>query len=220
MKRSRVLYLARHGELAIDEHRRFIGQMDIPLSARGREQARGLGQICCRFPIAQIYCSDLSRSRETAALIADDVAVPVIEHSGLREISLGLWEGCEMADIAKRYRSEFNRRGEDLEHYRPPGGESFADCRLRVLAALEDILTGSSRDILIAGHAGVNRVILCHALGIPLANVFRIGQTYGCLNILECRAAGYCVKLLNFTSPEAKVSHERSAVEAEPVTVI
>jgi probable phosphoglycerate mutase len=125
-----------------------------------------------------------------------------------------------MADIAKRSRSEFNRRGEDLEYYLPPGGESFADCSLRVLAALEQIVSESSGDILIAGHAGVNRVILCHALGIPLANVLRIGQTYGCLNILECRGADYCVKLLNFTSPETKVSRARSALKAEPVTVI
>jgi broad specificity phosphatase PhoE len=40
-------------------------------------------------------------------------------------------------------------------------------------------------DELIVGHAGVNRVILCHALGIPLANLFQICQDYGCMNILE-----------------------------------
>ena len=38
---------------------------------------------------------------------------------------------------------------------------------------------------MIVAHAGVNRVILCQVLGMDLANLFRLGQDYGALNLLE-----------------------------------
>ena len=38
---------------------------------------------------------------------------------------------------------------------------------------------------MIVAHAGVNRVILCRVLGMDLANLFRLGQDYGSLNLLE-----------------------------------
>jgi probable phosphoglycerate mutase len=43
----------------------------------------------------------------------------------------------------------------------------------------------------VVGHAGVNRVLLCHLLGMPLGNLFRLGQDYGCCNLLR-RWNGFC----------------------------
>jgi probable phosphoglycerate mutase len=210
---TRILYLVRHGELIVDERHRFLGQLDVPLSSKGEEQAHELGECCRRGSITGIYCSDLSRSRETAEIIACHHGMPVTACSRLREISLGLWEGSAIKDVETHYPREFNARGEDIEHYRPPYGESFADCRIRVLDALQEILDSSSGDILIVGHAGVNRLILCEGLGIPIANIFKIGQEYGCLNILEYETRGCRVKLLNFVPHRA--TRERVQVGAE-----
>jgi alpha-ribazole phosphatase len=205
---TRIVHLVRHGELTVDERHRFLGQLDVPLSPKGEEQAHELGECRELGSITGIYCSDLSRSRETAEIIAQPHGIRVTACHGLREISLGLWEGSAVSDIKTRYPKEFNSRGADIEHYRPPYGESFADCRIRVMAALQEILESSSGDILIVGHAGVNRLILCEALGMPMANVFKIGQEYGCLNTLEYGSGGYRVKLLNFVphpAPLAKI---------------
>jgi probable phosphoglycerate mutase len=81
--------------------------------------------------------------------------------------------------------------------YRPPGGESFADLSDRVLPAFERVVRESEGDLLIVGHAGVNRVILSRLLGMPLAHLFRLGQGYGCLNILESDADAWIVRGLN-----------------------
>ncbi|HVN20734.1 MAG TPA: alpha-ribazole phosphatase [Dongiaceae bacterium] len=195
---TRTLYLVRHGELTVDERHRFLGQLDVPLSPKGEEQAHGLGECRELGSITGIYCSDLSRSRKTADIIAHLHGIRVAACRGLREISLGLWEGRAIDEIKNRYPQEFNARGADIEHYRPPYGESFADCRIRVLAALQEILNASRGDILIVGHAGVNRLILCEALGISIAKLFKIVQEYGCMNILQYGSGGYRVKLLNF----------------------
>jgi alpha-ribazole phosphatase len=214
---TRTLYLVRHGELIVDERHRFLGQLDVPLSPKGEEQAHELCECCKLGSVTGIHCSDLCRSRETAEIIARSRGIRLTACERLREISLGRWEGQAIKDIETHFPREFHARGEDIEHYRPPSGESFADCRIRVLTALQEILDSSSGDILIVGHAGVNRLILCEALGTPIANIFNIGQEYGCLNTVEYGTRGYRVKLLNFVPH--RVIREKVQIGAEVETV-
>jgi broad specificity phosphatase PhoE len=56
---------------------------------------------------------------------------------------------------------------------------------------------GEAGVVAVAGHAGVNRVILCDALGMPLANLFRIAQRPGCVNVIEPGRDGPIVRLLD-----------------------
>ena len=88
----------------------------------------------------------------------------------LREISLGKWEGRSFSEVQQRFPVEFDARGQDIENWRPPGGESFADCRERVMGAVGNILRKTRGNILLVAHAGVNRLILCDALGVAVAN--------------------------------------------------
>jgi alpha-ribazole phosphatase len=187
-----IIYLLRHGDSRRDDVKRFIGQTDTPLNEIGRGQAEWWRKELSSFPFSRIYCSDLNRSRETAQIICKNSKGPIQELPELREINLGQWDGLPVQEVRRRYPGEFEKRGVDLVPYRPAGGESFYDVRERVVPVFERI----SRDlesgrILITGHAGVNRIILCHLLGMPLANLFRLGQDYGCLNIIACEA-GRC----------------------------
>ncbi len=192
------VYLLRHGKIRReDDQRRYIGQLDLPLSGEGERQAETLRDLLGQAGLTAVYCSDLARSRRTAEIIAGRKGVPVTALGALREISLGDWEGIPFADIARHFPDEFKARGADIGYYRIPGGESFADCSLRVIAAFREILAASAGDIAIVGHAGVNRVLLCHILGMPVANVFRIAQDYGCMNIIQCGGSGYQLKLVN-----------------------
>lgn len=196
---DRKVYLVRHGKIRLEDGQRcYIGQIDLPLSDEGERQAQRLQKMLDSAAIGAVYCSDLVRSQRTAEIIAGRNGAAVTALRFLREISLGQWEGFSFADIARRFPDEFKARGADIGYYRIPGGESFADCSLRVVAAFQEILGASSGDIAIVGHAGVNRVLLCHILGMPIANVFRIGQDYGCMNIIQCGVSGYQLKLINY----------------------
>lgn len=196
---TRKVYLTRHGRIQLeDDQRRYIGQLDLPLSGDGVRQAETLAKRLSQTGITAVFGSDLVRSRQTAEMIAAHGGIAVSLRSDLREISLGEWEGCTFADIIRRFPEEFRARGADIAYYRVPGGESFADCSLRVVAAFHDLLGKSTGDIAIAGHAGVNRLLLCHVLGLPLGNLFRIGQDYGCINIIQCSDAGFQLQLANF----------------------
>jgi probable phosphoglycerate mutase len=103
----------------------------------------------------------------------------------LREIDLGELDGLPVDEVKSRFPGELQRRGENFVTYRPPGGESFADVHARVVPLCEKIVQRAKGNVLIVGHAGVNRVILCHLLAIPLAHLFRLGQDYGSLSIID-----------------------------------
>lgn len=196
---NRTVYLVRNGKvLQSDNQRRYIGQIDLPLCEEGLQQARGLQKRFERADIKAAYCSDLERSRQTAEIIVGNKDIGIYLLKELREIALGDWDGRSFADIARQYPNEFSARAADMGYYRSPGGESFADCGKRVMTAFQEIMTKASGNILIVGHAGPNRVLLCHMLGMPLANLFRLGQDYGCINIIQCTQAGYQVKLMNY----------------------
>ncbi|MGO9483329.1 MAG: alpha-ribazole phosphatase [Rhodomicrobium sp.] len=198
----RAVLLIRHGEIPGDAAHRFIGHTDLPMSANGEAQIRELAtRLNGRMTPDAIYCSDLVRSRRTAELLADGRAIPLDIKPELREINLGAWEGLSRRDVAEDQPDEYERRGRDIENFRPPGGESFADLAMRVLKFWESLAAENAETtIAIAAHAGVNRVILCHVLGMPLRNLFRLAQPPGCLNVIHWKRDGPTVHLLGATS--------------------
>jgi probable phosphoglycerate mutase len=194
-----VLYLVRHGAVIKVAGKSYIGQIDIPLNEDGVEQAWALRKWLEPVRFSHVYSSDLSRAQRTCRIIAGRRVKASEALPALREINLGEWEGFSFCEIEQRFPEEYAARGRDIENWRPTGGESFADCRIRVMHALRGILARSQGNILVVGHAGVNRLILCDVLGIPVSNVLSIGQDYGCVNIVEFSETRARLKLLNYT---------------------
>ncbi|RJX35754.1 MAG: histidine phosphatase family protein [Desulfarculus sp.] len=190
-----MIYLLRHGEIAQSQPRRFVGQQDKPLTDRGRAQAAWWRERLAGRDFQGVYSSDLIRCRQTAAAVARGGPYQLVPE--LREISLGAWEGLTVAQVQERFPGEYERRGADIAHHRPSGGESFAELAGRVLPAFERLSAGLERDILVVAHAGVSRVILCHALGLDLAHLFRLELDYGGLCLLERRGQAWLVHGVN-----------------------
>ena len=195
----RAVLLIRHGLVSEDAEERFLGAADAPMSAAGEAQIRELAaRLRPRVTPDAIYCSDLSRSRRTAELLASGPAIPIRVRPALREIDMGDWQGLSRREVAERRPADYAARGRDIANFRPPGGESFADLAARVLPCWRDIVEdGETQVVAIAGHAGVNRVILCHLLGAPLANLFRIAQRPACVNVVEWRKNEPVVTLID-----------------------
>ena len=192
-----TIFLLRHGDSSRDRVRRYIGQSDEPLNDHGRVQAIAWQHAFRDLCLSRVFCSDLIRSRETAQIIAEGGSVTVQPLAGLREIGLGAWDGLAVDEVRCRYPGEYRKRGEEPVAYRTPGGESFADLADRVIPLFEEIVRSMSGNVVIVGHAGVNRVILCHVLGLPLERLFRLGQDYGCLNVIEPGLQGFCLRGMN-----------------------
>lgn len=194
-----IIYLLRHGGIAGKTGpKRYIGQTDRPLSPVGRDQAQWWSQKLSDVSFEAIYASDLKRSKETAEILAAGREIPVQLRAGLREINLGQWEGRIIASVRSHFPNEFEARGLDFGGYHPPEGESFRDLQKRVLPVFQEIVRAARGNVLIVGHAGVNRVILCHVLDLPVSHLFRMAQDYGCLNIIEKKAGFLQVTAINW----------------------
>lgn len=199
MGRTNRLYLARHGQVVGYEHFPIYGHTDVAVTDVGKAQLEALADRLRHVEIAAVYASDLQRSLAGARTIARHHDVEVRAHPELREMYFGDWESLTMNDVQERFPDELRMRGEDLVGYEiPGGGESLDRFSRRVLSRLEGIFQErEGKDILIVAHGGVNRVILCAALGLDLSRMFTLHQDYGCLNIIDYFPDTALVRLMN-----------------------
>jgi alpha-ribazole phosphatase len=192
------LYLARHGETTASAEYRYIGQTDVDITGNGVEQMERLRHRFKDEEIHAFFSSDLIRARKGAEIIAGCHGIEPVACPEFREINLGIWEGMTREEIMERYPDEYTARLQDLVHRRIEGGESFRDVQERVMQKLSRILADrEGSTILLLAHGGVNRVILFDALKLDLANLTRIDQSYGCINIIDYYESGPVVKLVN-----------------------
>ena len=92
--------------------------------------------------------------------------------------------------LEKKYPKEFAQWIRDPFINNPVGGETSSMVIKRSLRALEEI-TGpeeklpGGRVAAIVSHNGILRTMLCHFLGMPYRNIFRVSLDFGCLNLVE-----------------------------------
>ena len=201
-----TLYLIRHGETEGGEIRRYKGTIDVPLSEKGLRQMEQISKYIVEKGgkgglMNAVYCSDLTRAIRSAEIVAEPHSLKPVILSSLRERNFGLWEGMSFDEIMEKYPLEFDAWAGNPLKFSPMEGESTLAMRDRVIQAMSEIMENHNKEnIAIVAHGGVNRIILCHILGIPLENIFRIEQDYGAVNIIEFWDKYPVVKLLNGSS--------------------
>ena len=182
------ILLARHGETLWNLEGRHQGQgFDIPLSAAGESQARALALRLQTQPFRHALASPLLRARQTAEIALGERAGMLAFDSGFMEISHGEWEGCLASEVRERH-PEVQRAWREAPHtVRLPGGECLEEVQARAWAALARACEGLEPEdtLLVVSHDGVNRTLLCHVLGLPLARVWAFRQAPTTLNLLE-----------------------------------
>ncbi len=180
------LYLIRHGETDWNVEGRWQGQADVPLNARGREQAQRVARALRDVPFAAIYSSDLSRARETAEALARVVGLPVREDPRLREIHQGEWQGMLVGEIQARYAGQFARRRSDPLRVAPPGGETVAQVRDRVVRAVDEIIAKHPCEtVAVVSHGFAIAVILAHFRHHPIDEVWEMIPENGAWQVIE-----------------------------------
>tara|TARA_R110000850_G_scaffold16451_3_gene51358 strand:- start:154 stop:735 length:582 start_codon:yes stop_codon:yes gene_type:complete len=151
------LAILRHGHTDWNRAGRIQGRTDIALDPEARAQLAAL-RLPAPWGDADLVASPLARAVETARLVADRAPETT---QALMEMDWGQWEGKRGVDLKADPASGFR----DIEDwgwgYTPPGGESPADLRARLIPWAE----GLQRDTVAVCHIGVMRVLLAHAMG-------------------------------------------------------
>ncbi len=122
------------------------------------------------------------RCRDTAALICPGKEISV--DARLNEINMGTWDGKSFDHIRATRPELFQQRGEQIESFKPPGGESFNDLKTRVSPFFENLSREVKGPTLVITHSGVIRVMICHYLGMEPGQLLEIKLGYSHLFIL------------------------------------
>lgn len=160
-----------------------MGRTDIPLDETGREQALFWKKSFEHLEFEKIYTSSLLRCRDTEDIICTGKEYQI--DSRLNEIDLGTWDGKSFDHIKKTMPEMFQKRGEEIESFRPPGGESFNDLYKRVSPFFEELRQNLKKPCLVITHSGVIRVMICKYLGMDPDQLFKIKFGYSHLFLLE-----------------------------------
>ena len=164
----------RHGETAFNASGRLQGQRDIPLNARGREQASAVGRYLRDAYGAEIerldaagafWASPLERTRETIELARAAMGLAPQAYrldARLKELSFGEWEGMSWREVARDDSAGLKARKADKWGFAPPGGESYAMLAQRVQTWLRE----RDGDSFVAAHGGVGRALMVLLAGV------------------------------------------------------
>jgi broad specificity phosphatase PhoE len=169
------LWLIRHGQTDWNLRGRWQGQSAEapPLNAAGRAQAEALRADLDLDAFDALFTSDLTRARETAAILAAGRHLRIEVDARLREINLGAWEGLPSEAIARDYAPELAERERNPVHARAPGGECAADVAARVWAAAEDIARAYPHGrVIVVSHGLALATLICRAQALNLETVY------------------------------------------------
>ena len=167
---STYFLLIRHGETAWNKEFRLQGQMDIPLSPVGEEQARRLKARLRSLPLHAAFSSDLSRARRTAEIALDGRTVPFSTSEALRERHFGLWQGLNWDEIRRDFPREFEASEKDGVTLAVPGGETWERLRARVAAEMDRLAReNDGKTVAAFTHGGTCKMAVFAALDLPAA---------------------------------------------------
>jgi broad specificity phosphatase PhoE len=157
------LILVRHAESEGNRDRTFTQHANVPLTGRGRDQARTAAeQIQACYAPVRVVTSPYARARQTAEIIAGMLGLTVQLEAALREQSFGILAGqpyeALLTDAAYHEGPRWR--------WRPQGGESLADVYERVVPAFERIASShAGQDVVIVSHGGVMLALCAHVTG-------------------------------------------------------
>ena len=167
-----LIYFVRHGETDWNAERRFQGQLETPINAKGREQAarnggllrEHLGDAATRF---DFVASPQVRTRQTMEIIRGAMDLSPEDYrtdDRLREVHAGNWQSHIWTDLPTLFPADMAAYDQDYWNTVPSGqgAESQAMLYARVCAWFAAV----ERDTVVVSHGGPMRCIRRYVLGL------------------------------------------------------
>ncbi|MBA2793235.1 MAG: histidine phosphatase family protein [Thermoleophilaceae bacterium] len=157
------LFVVRHGESAESARRLYSGRRDVPLTERGRAQARRAGERLRDAGVDAIYSSPLGRAADTARLIGEATGVSVRVDERLTELDYGPLEGLDREGASERFGESYLAWRKDPMGSPMPGVEPLPKALERARSATTEVIAAAHSPVIV-GHQGILRLVLA-ALG-------------------------------------------------------
>ena len=159
------LLLVRHGQSTFNLENRFTGNLDVPLTPLGEEEALLAGKKLVNFHFDIAYTSMLVRAWETLRIILNEIKqtdIPIIKNAALNERMYGSLQGLNKTETALKYgdaQVELWRRSYEVK---PPDGESLHDTYNRTVPYYQQEMEPklkNNKNILIVAHGNSLRAL-------------------------------------------------------------
>jgi broad specificity phosphatase PhoE/ribonuclease HI len=189
-----TLVLVRHGATSHTADKRFSGGLassNPGLTDEGRGQVREVAEWLAPLgeAVEAVVASPVRRTRESAEILAERLALGLVEEPGFAEMEFGAWDGLTFAEVRERYPDEIEGWLGSLD-VAPNGGESFSEVEKRVLAGLERVLDDyAGKTVLVVSHVTPIKILVAHAVAAPLSALFRMELSTASVSVVSFVAA-------------------------------
>ncbi|HGY1464369.1 TPA: adenosylcobalamin/alpha-ribazole phosphatase [Klebsiella aerogenes] len=192
------LWLVRHGETQANVDGLYSGHAPTPLTERGIQQARSLGDYLRAVPFELVMCSELERTQHTADLLLAGRPIPRQVIPSLNEMFFGDWEMRHHRDLQQDDPQNYAAWCKDWQHAAPTNGESFQAFAQRIAAFTATLGQYQQRDnLLIVGHQGALSLLIALLLQMPAAAMWHFPLAHGSWSLIERRHDFTTLRVLN-----------------------
>jgi len=180
-----ILVLLRHGESQWNLENRFTGWVDVPLTEKGREEARRAAERLKGVHFDKAYTSVLQRATETLDIVLKALGytdLPIERDAALNERRYGDLQGLNKAETAEKFGAEQVHQWRRSYDIAPPGGESLKDTAARTIPYFEQHIVPDLRagmNILVSAHGNSLRSIVMHLDKLSREEVLKLNLGTG-----------------------------------------
>jgi broad specificity phosphatase PhoE len=163
-------YILRHAEKeAGDFYNPKLRHHDEPISRKGQEQAENLVAYFADKDISTIYVSAYIRTGQTIAPVARHFNLSPVVDERLNELDNGLFERATEEELREKFPAELQALRERKAGFRFPEGETGEEGLQRIVGFMEEKRVRHGDDsIIIVGHDGLIRLLMCHVTDMPV----------------------------------------------------
>ena len=178
--------LIRPGSTEFDEQGRIKGSLDMPMSEEGHRQVEAITEAIASFHPKVIYTAPCESARQTAEILAQSHGAKVKVVDAFRNVDHGLWHG-KLIDELKRNNPKLYKRGiESPDEICPPGGESFADAKVRIEKAVRKVMKKASGQLVaIVVPDPLAQIVQTLLSGEPWSGLWKVETDTAHWNLIE-----------------------------------
>ena len=194
------LVLVRHGESVWNEKGIWTGWQDIPLTEKGRYEAKLAAKAVFDIEFDLLVTSDLKRAFETLEIIKEELKIfhlPTVKHEAYKERHYGIFTGKSKWEIKRDLGEEKFKRIRRGWDEAIPEGETLKDVYDRTIPhflnnIFPKLLEGEN--VLIVAHGNTHRAIIKHLENLSAVEISEIEMATGEVIVYQIGKRGQLIK--------------------------
>ncbi|MBI3307144.1 MAG: histidine phosphatase family protein [Candidatus Omnitrophica bacterium] len=205
--------MIRHGETDWTLEKRYQGDTDIPLNAKGKHNIQNAARWISQMKIDFLYSSMLLRARMSSGIIGKAIRKKAVADKRINEICFGVWEGKTGDDLWKEKDRAFMRWSKG-EWVTPTGGEKISDFRKRVSHFLKAVLKRHpGKTVAIISHGGAIKMMIMEALKLSYRSLWMMRVDPASVSALNFFPDFNQLALLNYVPSLAPIKKGKKGKE-------